>query len=369
MSMRRKLPVSIALALVLTMLMTLSASAQEEPALSGSANFRDANASSDSLEVNLDGAAVLSPGSQYEGWLVDISGNKMSVGTYGRRPELIGTYVDPDGRDLLAKYTTFLVTIEPNPDPDPEPSGEIAYGDSIPIAISNWISKLAGPGGAARSINAQAEQAVVHADLAAESDSLDQWKAHAQHVINIIEGSSGPNYNAEGGDPGDGVGIMGHADQAIQLAAGAEDAAGDDEAIEDTAKEIAEAANGAVANARRARDIALRIIGATSGGLVVEKEIENLVNLTNRTLDGTDEDGSGVPGDFANEPDEPRDLGGARTVYEKSQDLGEFRPGLGEPPPTGDSTLPLLAIIALGAGVALVSTGGFLVFRGRRVTA
>ena len=52
-----------------------------------------------------------------------------------------------------------------------------------------------------------------------------------------------------------------------------------------------------------------------------------------------------------------------------SQDLGEFRPGLSAPPPTGDSTLPLLAMIVLGAGVALVSTGGLLVFRGRRVTA
>ena len=222
MSMRRKLPVSIALALVLTMLMTLTASAQEA-ALEGSANFRDANASSDSLDVDLDGALVLSSGSQYEGWLVDISGNKMSVGTFGRRPELIRTFVDPEGRDLLAKYTTFIVTIEPNPDPDPEPSDEIAYGDSTPLVISNVINQLVGPGGPARGINAQAQLAVTHANLAAEADSLDQWQAHAQHVINIIQGSSGLDYNAEGGDPGDGVGIVGHAQAAETLAA---DAAG-----------------------------------------------------------------------------------------------------------------------------------------------
>ena len=361
MSMRRKLPVSIALALVLTMLMTLSASAQEA-ALEGSANFRDANASSDSLEVNLGGADVLASGSQYEGWLVDISGNKMSVGTYGRRPELIGTFVDPEGRDLLAKYTTFWVTVEPNPDSDPEPSDVIAYGDSIPLAVSNWISQLAGPGGAARNINAQAQLARQHAGLAAEADSLDQWKAHAQHVINIIEGSSGPNYNAEGGDPGDGVGILGHAQAAEALAAGAEEAAGDDEAIEDTAKEIAQAARKTVLEAQRALSSARNIIAATSTNITVEKEVENLVNNTERLLNGTDEDGEDGKGSTGLEA-------GARTVYEKSQDLGEFRPGLGKPPDTGDSTLPILAIIALGAGVALVSTGGLLVFRGRRVAA
>ena len=361
MSMRRKLPVSIALALVLTMLMTLTASAQEA-ALEGSANFRDAEASSDSLEVNLDRAAVLSSGSQYEGWLVDISGNKMSVGTFGRRPELIGTYVDPDGRDLLAKYTTFIVTIEPNPDSDPEPSDEIAYGDSTPLVISNVISQLVGPGGPARAINAQAQLAVTHANLAAEADSLDVQKAHAQHVINIIQGSSGANYNAEAGDPGDGVGLLGHAQAVGPLAAAAEEAAGDDEELEDTAGEIATAVAVTVAKANNTVRVAQRIVDATTGGLVVDKEVENLVSNTARLLNGTDEDGENGPGSTGLEA-------GARTVYEMSQDLGEFRPGLGAPPPTGDSTLPLLAIIVLGAGVALVSTGGFLVFRGRRVTA
>ena len=114
--------------------------------------------------------------------------------------------------------------------------------------------------------------------------------------------------------------------------------------------------------AQRALGSARNIIAATSTNITVEKEVENLVNNTERLLNGTDEDGEDGKGSTGAEA-------GARTVYEKSQDLGEFRPGLGAPPPTGDSTLPLLAMLVLGGGVALVSTGGFLVFRGRRVTA
>ena len=56
MFIRRKLSISVALVLALTLLMSLSASARE-PALGGSAHFRDANAASDSLIVDFTGAS------------------------------------------------------------------------------------------------------------------------------------------------------------------------------------------------------------------------------------------------------------------------------------------------------------------------
>ncbi len=357
MSMRRNLSASIALALMLTMLMTLTASAQEV-VLGGSANFRDADAMSDSLVVDLDSAAVLSPGSQYEGWLIDIAGNKVSTGVYGRDSEPIGTYVSPDGENLLARYPTFVLTIEPNPDSDPEPSGEIAYGDSVPIAVSYWSNKLTGEGGPASGMYSQAQMANDYAMSAQEEDlSLDEQKVIAQSIINLIEGVSGANYNAEGANPGDGRGIMGHAPDVRDMARTAKNAANDDEDIEDTADDIVTAADRTVGEARRVRDVALRIINATTQDLRVAKEVENLLSLSSRVLYGE------------NGPGSSNSVGGARTVYHKSQDLSQFKLGFGEPPAAGDSTVSLLAILALAAGSALVIGGGLLVFRGRRVAA
>ncbi len=363
MSMRRNLSASIALALMLTMLMTLAASAQEA-ALDGSANFRDANGMSDSLVVNLSNAAVRSPGSQYEGWLMDISGNKISTGVYGRDAEPIGVYTDPDGMSLLAKYQTFLLTIEPNPDPDPEPSGDIAYGDTVPLAVWRISNQLAGAGGAARGMYDQAAMALMYAQNAQDEDlTFSEQKSFAQSVINLIEGSAGENYvRSADVAMGDGNGVIGHAPAVIAMAGRARNAAGGDEGIEDTAAEVEAAANRTVAAARRVRDVGLRILAAEEQDARTDKEIENLLSLSERMLHGHDADGENGPGSTGAE-------GGARTVYEKSQDLSQFKPEFGEPPSAGDATLPLLALAALAAGGALVLSGGILVFRGRRVAA
>ena len=106
MSIRRKLSISVAFVLVLTLIMSLSASAQQS-ALGGAAQFRDANAQSDSLVIRFTAAAELALGSTYEGWVVDDLDNKVSTGQLGRGPWLNGTYMDPSGADLLAQYPTF----------------------------------------------------------------------------------------------------------------------------------------------------------------------------------------------------------------------------------------------------------------------
>ena len=364
MSMRRKLSASIALALTLTMLMTLATSAQEVTYPDGAAQFRDKNAASDSLEVDIDlgPLGTLSSGSQYEGWLIDIAGNKVSTGTYGRDAELIGTYVDPEGANLLAKYPIFVVTVEPNPDDDPEPSGDIAYVASAPLVVNYWSAQLTSPGGPAKGMYDQASMAHTYAQNAQAEDELDDLKVIAQSVVNLIEGSAGPNYNAEveGVNISDGLGVEGHAPEARDLAAKAEAGADGSEAIEDTADEINRATHNTVAEARRVRNVALRILEATTLNFTVEKEVENLLSLSTRMLDGVDADGENGPGSTGDE-------GGARTVYEKSQDLNQFMLEHGtELPSVGDSTLPRLMLAALAAGALLFAAGALLVFRSRR---
>lgn len=337
MFMLRKLPVSIAFVLVLTMLMTLSASAQEA-ALGGSANFRDANATSDSLEVSLSDATVLSAGSAYEGWLVDVAGNKISTGTYGVGPDLTGTYVDAEGRDLLSRYTTFHLTIEPNPDSDSSSSGVIAYGDAIPAAVSASIAQLIGN---ASSVQAAAQAASASAVSAEAASSLADKQSHAQSAADSLA-----------------VVIAGAAVLASD-AAGAKSAAGGDELIEDVADELADAANNTSDLAGRAQAAALRVVGATTDNIAVDLDLDNLVALGAKVLNGTDADGSGVAGDAGAE-------GGAAKGYTLAQDLGQFEPGLGTPPATGDGMIPFLAMIVLMAGLVLASGGGLLVFRARR---
>ena len=369
MSMRRKLSASIALALTLTMLMTLTASAQEITYPYGAAQFRDKDAASDSLDVNIDlgPGGSLSPGSQYEGWLVDIADNKVSTGTYGRDAELIGTYVDPDGANLLAMYPTFVVTIEPNPDDNPdEPSGDIAYGASVPIVVNYWSAQLTGSGGPAKGMYEQASMAHMYAQNAqAEGLGLDKLKVIAQSIVNLIEGSAGDNYNAEGEgvNAGDGLGVIGHEPAVGELAAKAKAGAGDDnEGIEDTADEVSLAADETVKRAVRVRNAALRIIAADTLNFTVEKDAENLLLLSTPMLHGVDADGEDGPGSTGAE-------GGARTVYEKSQDLNQFKVEHGAPPPAGDATLPSLVLAALAAGALLLVAGAMLVYRSRRAAA
>ena len=178
---RRKLSISVAFVLTLTLLMSLSASARE-PALDGIASFRDANAASDSLVIDFScppdeiddfGREVPQPctlatqlghGSTYEGWLIDADDNKVSTGRLGRGPYLQGEYVSPSGADLLAGYSTFVITVEPLDDPDPGPSGVIAYGAATRGAVLSHVSVLLGENGVATQLRDQAASALAHAE-------------------------------------------------------------------------------------------------------------------------------------------------------------------------------------------------------------
>ena len=326
MFIRRKLSISVALVLSLTLLMTLSASAQA-PALGGEASFRDANASSDSLVVDFERATVLSHGSTYEGWLIDADENKLSTGRLGRGPYLQGTYVSPSGADLLARYNVFAITIEPLDDPNPGPSGTFAYGAATRGAVLAHVSALVGDGGAATAVRDHAAQALAHAE-AGEADMaagmLDGIVASAREASAI-------------------------ADDLVSSSA-----SGGDENVDDVAENIIKASNNVIRLAGEVRDAAARASGAS--GIEAEQEGKNLLAWANRLYSGTDQDGQA----------QGEDPYGAMHVYEFSQDLAAFRPGVGAPPATGDSLVPMVALAALVLGAAFVLSGGLAVFRSRR---
>ena len=341
---RRKIISSVALALALAMLMTVSASAQQA-ALGGSAYFRDANAVSDKLVIDFTRATELPHGSRYEAWLVDGDGGAddtwVSVGTLGRGPYLQGEYVDPDGTDLLARYTTFLITTEALDDNDPAPSGTVSYGAKTRGPVLSGITLLLAPAAAVRD---QAAAVLADARAASNADDLNERKTRAQRVIDALDGVVAQAQTASG--------------QANDLVLSGATAGLDP--VDETANDIIEAASCVVRLAGATKAAAMRVVDAPSSDIALKVETQNLMLDADRLYNGTSRDGGSLGGVCLG--------GGALAVYEKTQDLGSFRPGVGAPPATGDALVSSVALAALLAGLALALGGGMLILRSRRPT-
>ena len=73
--------------------------------------------------------------------------------------------------------------------------------------------------------------ALTHATLSSTSTTLSNVGAHACHVVNIIEGSAGANYDPTCGDPGDGFGVLNYANDTVLHAGLSDTAAANDPVI------------------------------------------------------------------------------------------------------------------------------------------
>ena len=249
--------------------------------VTGFASFRDENALNDKLVVSYSGVKLPDDRHVYEGWLVNDDGSvKTSVGIL---PVDVGgnvdySWVSPTGENLAATYSQFVVTIEPRYDPDPEPSGTVAWSDAIAGGVMTHIRHLlaswpAAPEGKglAVGLREQAGLALQHAQLAqaaADAGDLDGAKAHAQHVINIIEGETGANFS--GVNPGDGWGILptdddphrGYARGVYSHAGFAAGVEGASDSVKLHAGHVQIAATNAITFATAARDLALQVLAA-----------------------------------------------------------------------------------------------------------
>ena len=378
---RRFFPTSVLLGLSLAMASLLSVASAQEVALTGSANFRDAGAASDSLVMNFAGMPQPPLSMRYEGWLISGDGTKLSVGFLN--PDATGavssTYVSPDGTNLLDKYTAFAITVEPVPDQDPGPSSNVAYADSVPSRVYPRVSDLvlsfaANPGGKgiAAGMREQAAEALHHAGLAKRSATFEEQVAHLRQVVNIVQGVRGADYDATVTGAGDGVGVVNYAAEAIVRANMAKRGLGEEHAsVAARADEVIASANNVVAFANSAVNNARSAFAQSESNIVVTLSIDNvIINLTN-ALRGIDADGDGVTGSVGSE-------GGAIRAYTAAQDLAEFIPIRGAvpvpvlpprpptPPETGDSLVSVLASGIFLAGLLFTATGILLLRRSRQ---
>lgn len=329
----------------------------------------DGNNNSNQINIELTDLRVLGADQAYEGWLVSVDGSKKeSTGiltpdgdgnvssTFWLRSEDA-----PSGENLFADFDKFVLTIEPVPDADAGPSADVALIHTTPAGAFLHIGHLtysrAGnpaytsgfhegtPKGITVGLREQTNTALAHSRLSIGSTDLAGVQAHACHVVNIVEGTEGANFDATCGNPGDGFGVLNYAAD-TKHAGFAASSAPDDTVIGENSNRVAAAAAEVTLWAGLARDQALLAIGSNdidAAKLFVSNAEARLVSS----------------------------LASAKTAYTAAQDMGMHTlaaPPPAAPPDTGDPIVPNLALGVLIAG-AILLLGGSYIYRRNRIRA
>ena len=340
------------------------------------------------ITITINALALPAADTAYEGWLVSDDGSvKLSLGIIemtadeeggglGNSTHTFNTSVE----NLIANYDKLVITVEPIPDPDPEPAAEVAYSASIPAGAIAHIRHLltSWPPGSGKGILTNLQEqlgvAMLHAQLAAASNTLAGVKQHTEHFINAIEGPGGANYgdldgNGSTQDFGDGVGVLTHADNRKHGTFAAGEAA-DITTVTSNAALVDMYGGNAETRALEARDVGLEIIG-TSNLLLAQVFAANAAGVLDAALNGF----MAVDIDTGEDINEP----GAVQAYAAAQAMATYilvpgdaalataaiGPSLASLS-VGDSTVPILARAALIAALALIATGGLLMVGRRR---
>jgi hypothetical protein len=345
---RRRLQITMALTLLFAMLISATAANAQAVTLGGTATIRDASGSalgaSNSLVLALTDAPSAGVGFRYEGWLISSTGAKISVGTFNG-PSINGTWVSPTDENLAAKYGQLVLTKEPVPDPDPATPGEAAFSATITAGVLGSFQSLltsststATGNGIAVALHGQATVASAHAVLSQSASALADKQSHAQHVINAIDGL---------GAPGDTVGILAYADDAKTQAVAAKANDADNTQVVAGANAVIAAADRVIDRAGLAKTNAQSVIAASSTGLLTDVAASNVSSLSGQMVSA------------------------AADLYSAAQDMGAFVPASGAvvtPPSAGDELVPMIALLALAAGV-IFTGGGFAMLRRRGAAA
>jgi hypothetical protein len=234
----------------------------------GRVSFRDNLAVADQLTLTMRGVDPPPDGFVYEGWLIADDGvTEISSGVFEVAADGSVDYVwiSPTGDNLIALYASFAVTVEPAGDSDPGPSNEVAFrGAADPATLAAARRVFAANDGEpatprnvsfGQGLLVQSQLAKDHAFNAfnaAAIGAMGEMRVHAEHVINIIEGTAGPRFADYTGDgraenPGDGFGALAYARQIAALLPGASGDSSNVESqlisIQNVAAEIAAAAD------------------------------------------------------------------------------------------------------------------------------
>lgn len=364
-----RLSIFLGLVLLLFMLPVGVATAQQPAAEgSGTAVISDSSPTtmSDRITITMSGVSAPPSGSSYQAWLVSDSGSqRLDLGTLSVEANgaVNHTYTSPNGENLIAKYnkltinqgntTVFSADI---------PAGAMAHIRHLLVAWPETSNK-----GILTNLREQLQLALDHANLAKNATVLEgenSVRLHVHHVINIIEGASGPNFDQASGNPGDGIGVLTHA--ADRKHAGfAAGQAPNRATLVDQSKNVEIAGKNAEDWAVQARDQAVVVLSQSN--INNAKLLLNpIISQLEAAINGFDANRNGQIEYVAGEA-------GARQAYVAAQRMATYniQAGTGAgpspfPPVVGETTIPLLAQIALAASLVLIGTGGVFLLRGRR---
>lgn len=354
----------------------------QQPKGEGTAVISDSAALSDRIDYDMTGVDPAGEGFAYEGWLVSDNGaTKLSTGVMTVIDGVIDhTFVSPTGENLIATYDTVLITREPVPDPDPNPTTAIVFSHRIPAGARDHIRHLLvkwpdnGTKGIMTNLKEQLQLAIDHGNLARNATDPALIRTHTHHVINIIEGKSGPNFSAahfaEGSGPGDGIGVITHA-QDRKHGPFAAAAAPNDRVIAENAALVDATGKNAETWATQARDQALEVLKSLNANNINLARIQlgpgvgSVISLLEAARNGFDADLDGTVEIIATE-------GGASQAYVASQLMATYTLSPGAPaappttPPVGETAIPMLARWGLIASLTALVIGGFILVMTRR---
>ena len=308
----------------------------------GTAVIWDDAALSDAIVYWLPEVPPPAPGKEYVGWLVsDDDSVKLSTGpmTVAQDGSITFNFDASNkrytGENLIHNYSKVVITMEAaGQDPDAPIASfrRAVFHHSIPLEAMSHIRHLLtkSPSGSDKGIITQLQDqiqvSIDHAVLARNSKTLDDVRLHTHHVINLIEGSGGANFDSGAGvpSPGDDKGVLSHANGRTHAGLAMGQAAGD-EVITTFGDLVLVTGKNVEDFATQARDEALRSLNETD--IVFAKLVlAGVEGLLRSSLSGVDADGDGTIEPVAGE-------GGAKQAYEQAQYMAIYWLEPWAPPP------------------------------------
>jgi plastocyanin len=356
---------------------------------SGSVAWRDQVLRNDSVTVQASGLPAPAAGQVYAAWLVG-GESSLPLGELALSGDAASlTYVSPTQENLLAAYDQVYIGQVPA-----AASAEVqnvVLGGTLPaqallhtrhvlVSFPETPEKV----GFALGLRQESDELLRHAQFlkdAADQQDFALVQVHAEHIINIIDGSKASDYNGDGKlqNPGDGFGLLENGEQAgyvkgmidhAQLAAGTPDAT---DAIKLHAGHVQIAGENVRGRVEEIRGLAKQIIEAGSLDETTQMVL-GILALAQQSIQGVDANLDEQIGPIAGE-------GGVLTAYQHAQLMAGLplapaanevqAPPVAEAPPTptppaggsqaiaiGDNTFaPAEITVAIGTSVTWTHGG------------
>ena len=351
------------LALLFAVTLSVTVAEAQTPPLgegTGTAVVFDDAAMSDGVQVSMRDVSPPAEGGQYVAWLVnDATDAFMNIGvldvvlkadpsTGEEFTEVNATFDSSSdsytGENLLATYSGWIITVEAAGSNPSSPSSRGVRSHVIDPGVMGHIRHLVisfPPGadnGILTDLKEQLDIAIMYANMAKEAEDLDGLKLYAKQVINVVEGEDGPNFDSSLSNPGDGNGVLAHAQNRAH--AGFAAGAADDEVLSERAATLEAAGTNAENWASGARDSVLRALDQTDMAVavtIIGPGGDSVISLLEAARYGFDSNVDGMIAAGGNE-------GGAEQAYREAQLMASLSanvgalPDLPTPTPTPTAT-------------------------------